>query len=234
MRHTKVTLSLIISLFMVFAYSSYCMADDTKELEWVDNKATAFELAKEQGKFVFLLVGLEFCPKCLNAIDLLNKEPFRSIVDDNYIMWRNHWSNTDTRTEVNIYTDEFFELAQTQTLSFPFLYIINPDEPGKTVASKWMPTMEEAPDALAALLNTHTTSNDQPTILEQKAFISGNTLNIFSDMSDEKIYVYSIDGKYVTSFYKKDNQLSVDASNFPKGVLVIYSSKKWSLKIINN
>ena len=215
---------------MLFANSNYCMADDAKEIEWVDNKATAFKLAKEQGKFIFLLVGIEGCSRCQNAIKLLNEEPFRSIAEDNYIMWINEYDNPDTYDEVGIYTYEYVQIGVT----LPLLYIIDPDKPEKAVASKWMATVGEAPEEIEKLLNIHTTSNDVHYVHTPKAFISGNTLNISNDISDENIYVYSLDGKYVTSFHKKDNKSSIDTSGFPKGVLVIYSSKKWSLKITNN
>ena len=215
---------------MLFASNNFCAAED---LIWHEDKDEVFKIAKEQGKLIFLLVGRETCGNCQGTRRLLNEEPLRPIVDDNYIMWFSDRDNNDRKAEVKIYTDKFDIQSKIQSMLLPFLYIIDPNEPEKYLVAEWGYDKVKAPEILMTLIVEHTTSNDFVFEPEQKVFLSYGTLNIYNNMQDEYIFVHSIEGKFITSFHKKDNRLTIDASRFPKGILVVSSSKRWSSKIIN-
>ena len=118
-------------------------------------------------------------------------------------------------------------------VTLPLLYIINPNKSEKYIVSEWGYNRNRSPEILMGLLEEQTTSNDIAYAPEQKVFISGNTLNIHNNIPDEHLYVYSIEGKQITTFHKNDNRSIFDASRLPKGILIINSSKRWSRKIVN-
>ena len=230
MKRIKGILILIIPLFMLFASSNYCIAED---LVWYEEKNEAFEIAKEEGKFVILFVGIIDCPYCNGIKKLLNEAPLRQLVDENYILWFSDRTIAASRTEVKIYTDLFDKQAQIESMTLPFMYVINPDEPGKYLASEWGYDEVKSPEIMKLFLEVYTLSNDFTGLPEQKVFISDFTLNIYNDISDEYIYIYSPDGKLIHSFYKKDKRSSFETYRLPKGILIINSSKKWSYKVVN-
>jgi len=232
MKRKNVILILITPLFMLFINSNYCLAED---LLWSEDKAEVFEMAKEQEKLIFLFVGRETCNNCKGTKALLNEEPLRAIVEGDYIAWYSNHDDVDRKPEVRIYTENILSYAQANPgiVTLPLLYIINPNEPEKYIVSEWGYSKTNAPEILMGLLVEHTTSNDIVHASEQKVFMSGNTLNIYNNIPDEHIYVYSIEGKLISSFHKKDNSATFDASRFPKGILIINSSKRWSRKIVN-
>jgi trans-2-enoyl-CoA reductase len=57
-------------------------------------------------------------------------------------------------------------------------------------------------------------------------------LQISNQTNDEQISVYTLAGKQIASVRKKETTIQIDASSFPKGVLIVGSSAGWNSKII--
>jgi len=247
MMHFRKTLTLIIAAFMLSASSNYCMAENSGEIKskedlvWLEDKEEVFNIAKEEGKLILLMVGRHDCPSCISTTRLLNEEPLRPLIDDNYILWFSNRRDNESRAEVLVYTSDIEPLiaieAETKdyTILLPLLYTIDPNEPDKYITTEYNGyDSEKSPGLLKTMLEDGMVSNDYTHSSKQKVFISNNSLYIYNDITDEDIHIYSIDGKHITTIHKREHRLTIDVSGFPKGILVVYSSKKWGHKILNN
>ena len=121
----------ISAIFLLCFNTVICSADD---LVWLQNKEEVFKLAKEQDKYIYLFVGKTGCSICQNTLKNLNSnQTLRPILDDNYIIWYSLRTNPAHVAEVKVYTEEFDKVAQ----YMPFLYVIDPEDPDKSLTSKW-------------------------------------------------------------------------------------------------
>ena len=130
-------------------------------------------------------------------------------MEDNYILW--------------YISDDSEQNGKT----LPCISIIDANNPDNNF-SKWG---YQDVESLENMLNTHTVSNDV-IVSDKNIIIQGHVLLITNEFTDEKIQIYTLTGQLVTSVFKNDNMVQIDASRFPKGVLLVYSSTGWSTKII--
>jgi len=199
-----------------------------KGLKWYDNKEDVFKQAKDQNKYIFLLVGRSSCGNCKKVISQLNDEnaPLKQIIEDNYILWYSLRDDPVIRTEVSLYTAEFDVVAQ----SLPFLYIINPEMPNKIVDSKWdYQNTQTLEDMLSTYLVDNEIIENQS---ENKVILFGDILQISNNTENEHINIYTTSGQLVSTIYKRDTEITINASDFPGGILIIHSSNEWSSKVI--
>lgn len=219
----------VIALLLCYLGALSCVAEDipAEELVWNEDKNTVFRLAQEQDKHIFLLVGRPTCKNCQNVIKLLNAPngSLRSMIEENYILWYSFRDDASRKAEVKIYTAEFDTIAKL----LPFLYVINPNKPEKIVTSAWG---GQDAEALANILKSYSVSNEIiRNAPETMVSVAGNSLHISNNIEYEDIRIYTLTGQNVALHHKKGCAISIDASDLPKGLLIIHSSKGWSTKI---
>jgi len=189
-----------------------------QELTWYEDKDEVFRLAKEQGKNIFKLVGRPTSPNSRSVMKHLTVEPLKELLDDNYILWY----SSDV-SDVHIYTLE--ESPNLHTL--PYISIIDPDIPNDIIDVVWGDT---AVETLEEFIKSNTVSNEIITS-DNIVTVINNVLYISNQTNNEQIQVFTLTGQPIVSIRKNDYAIKIDASNFPKGVLIVHSSRGWSRKI---
>ncbi|MDR2915182.1 MAG: hypothetical protein LBV74_10185 [Tannerella sp.] len=193
-----------------------------KGLTWYEDKEEAFRLAKEEKKYVFKLIGRGTSNNCQKMIQQLQNEPLKNILEKNYILW---YSSDVSEIELETYSGDSEDITKVP----PYIFVVDPSEPEISLASTWgyqdIETLEE-------MIKPYTVSNENINLQESKVCFSGNTLHISNNIDNEQINIYTITGQHVSSIHKKEQDVTIDTFYFPKGVLVIHSSKGWSAKII--
>ena len=146
LKHLSVT---ALSAILLWGGSFFCTAQSA--FEWNTNKEEVFKQAKEQDKFILLLVGRTTCPACQDMSEMLCNpaNPFKQILDEKYVTMYSWFDDEDSRNEVYEYIEQYYEerisgLAR----QLPWLYIINPDKAGEIVASSYRPYPEYRPDEI--------------------------------------------------------------------------------------
>ena len=148
MNYLKSFIVLSISTLMLFSGVHHVTA---QFFNWSQDRDEVFRLAKEQDKYVLLFVGRETCSISKRTSDILSKNyyktqgsssstagPLKLLVDDNYIPWCSLRDVASCQVMAKVYTANYDKLAdQGLITSLPFVYVINPDEPEKIVASNW-------------------------------------------------------------------------------------------------
>ena len=189
----------------------------SSDLEWYKDKDEVFDLAKEQNKYIFKLVGKGTSPNSHAFMKQLNEDLLKQLLEENYILW---------------YSDDFQEintLSGDEVKPLPYISIIYPEAPDELLEEEWG-TQEDK--ALENMLKSYLVSNE--TILaENKVSISGNALQISNQTNKEQIYIFTVTGQQVASVPKNDYHVTINTSNFPQGILIIHSSTGWSAKVIN-
>ena len=191
------------------------------ELTWYKDKSEVFTLAKAQNKFIFKLVGRGTSPNSQKVMQQLNEVPLKQLLENNYILW---YSVYEPETTVGV---ELLSGKET-VLTLPYISIIYPEEPEIELASEGG---YQDVETLEDLLKTYTVSNEK-ILSENKVTFSDNTLRISNQTNNERIQVFTITGQRIASVSKNDYNATIDASYFPKGILIIHSSKGWSAKIV--
>lgn len=197
-------------------------------LKWYDDQEKAFSLAKEQNKYLFLLVGRSSCGNCKNVISNLNNEskPLKEIIEDNYVLWYSLRDDPAIREEVASYTAKYDQFAE----SLPFLYIIDPEKPNAIVDSVWG---GQTTESLNELLSVYLVANENIESTKIKISHSGSVLRLSNEIENEHISIYTATGQLVYSTYKREREIAFSTFVFPRGILIIRSSKGWSSKIMN-
>ena len=188
-------------------------------LTWYTNKDQVFKLAKEQNKYIFKLVGKGTSPNSQKVIKQLNLSVLKDVLVKNYILWY----SSDVSEEMKVMAGE----EVTKTL--PFISVIFPEEPDYLLEQLWGYQDDET--ALEEILRKYTVSNEK-ILSTNKVSVSGKALLISNQTNNERIRVYSLSGQNIAEFHKNDFSVHIDASDFPKGVLVINSSAGWSAKVL--
>ena len=187
-----------------------------QKLQWHENINEVLQLAKEQKKYVFKLVGKSTSPNSKKLLKQLYESPFEQLLTDNYILW---------------YSSDISESgSQTEAVTLPYISIIDPEKPDELLEENW--GVPEA-EILEEILKSYTVSNENILPNPTKAAIWDNTLLISNQTSNEQITVYSLTGQSIASVRKNDTSVSIDASKFPKGILIIRSSAGWTSKVLN-
>ena len=194
------------------------MAD--QELTWHENKDKVFGLAKEQGKNIFKFVGRPTSPNSNNVMKQLTANPLKELLDDNFILW---YSSDDSDVQIRALGDE----PNRHTL--PYITIIDPDDPTNILDVMWgdmdVEQLEEFIKSNTPVSNEIISSDNIVTVQDNLLYISNLT-------KDEHIQIFTLSGQQIAFTRKNDNSITIDASNFPRGVVVVHSSTGWSKKII--
>ena len=193
-------------------------------LTWYKNKDQVFKLAKEQNKYIFKLVGKGTSPNSQKLIKQLNLSSLKEILGNNYILWYSS-DVSEANFEIEPLAGENEEIIKT----LPYIALIYPEEPDYLLEQLWGDQDDDI--ALEGMLKKYTVSNEK-ILKNNKVSFSGNELLISNQTNNERIRVYSLSGQNITTFDKNDFSIRIDASDFPKGVLVINSSAGWSAKVL--
>ena len=189
-----------------------------QELTWHEDEEEVFTLAKQQGKPIFKLVGKATSPNSKKVIKQLTAEPLKPMLSEHFILW---FSSDTSGINVNTY-------AETNSQTLPYIYIINPDEPEVILSEvKGYQDVEK----LIELVIPFTVSNEIIE-LDNKVTVFGNMLQIANHINSEQIQLFTLNGQRIAIIRKNDYSIKIDASHFPKGTLIVYSSSGWSQKII--
>lgn len=148
MNYLRCFIVLSISTFMLFSGADHVTA---QFFNWSQNRDEVFRLAKEQDRFVLLFVGRTNCSISKRTSDILSTNyyltqgsssstagPLKPLVDTHFIPWYSARDNSLNYELSKVYTTNYDNLVnQGLITSLPFVYVINPNEPGKVVASNW-------------------------------------------------------------------------------------------------
>ena len=147
----------------------------------------------------------------------LNTEPLKKIVEERFILWYSAFEAVDGS----------FTFSTLFPLTLPLLYLIDPDNPDDI--SEPVSGYQDI-EVLSEMLNSFTANE----IILQDIVVTlqGNVLRISNLINNEQIRVYTWTGRMAAIIRKNDYSVRVDASNFPKGLLIISSSSGWSAKMI--
>ena len=150
--YSKIFTVLTVSFLCLFPCSIFSHAQDYKTWvmdHWHKDKEVAFKEAKEQDKFILLFVGRPTCSACQDMSELLcdPANPIKQILDDKYVTMYSWFDDEDSRNAVYEYIETLYEerlagLAR----QLPWLFIINPDREGESLASYFRPNPEYRPD----------------------------------------------------------------------------------------
>ena len=230
-----------MSIITLLSLTGYDLPLNESGLTWHENKNEVFRLAKEQNKLVFKFVGRGTSKNSKDVLALLTEDPLRQMLEEHYILWYSKYDDqvtTQSGTEAASETGEENNDADTEndpeepesiTKTPPFIYIINPDEPDVNIVSEW--GFKDI-EILNDLIEGGIVSNEDYGSSDNKIAIYDNVLYISNNTDNELIRVYSITGQLLYSDNKKEQNMTIDASSFPNGVLIIHSSKGWSSKAV--
>jgi hypothetical protein len=193
---------------------------------WHEDRNEAITLAKEQGKYVFLLYGRTTCGNCNAAKKYISEAPLNEIILENFILWFCDIDIPERRAQASDYREYYSE-----SITLPLLCVINPDDPMPALSYS---TDKKNAEEIEAILNANLpTANEDIAIIPNKAYIANNILTISNFNMNEIIHIYTTTGQLLDSFDKKDNTVTRRIYSYPKGILFISSSLGWNLKVIN-
>ena len=241
---------IICFLIAFFAFETEVKAQEDSTtfygMKWYLKKSVAIEAARAQNKQIFLLWGLESCPDCKWVKQKLSIPPFKTIIDENYVLW---FSSNDKYAfdseEVGSY---LAPLKNMERKFYPVNCVIDPVD--FTVASGFMfgPTfslnneigfkdeIELYYNELSALLYDHV-SNDVISIVNDSdatIYVVDNNLIIKSKSTDETVIVFTLSGSLVDRFNKTDFEITRNLSKYPKGILIVSGNSGWTRKVMIN
>jgi len=193
-------------------------------LTWYKDKDKVLSLAREQNKYIFKLIGKGTSPNSQKVIELLNKSLLKDMLEKNYILWY----SSDVSELNNVIKTNSGSEETAKTL--PYIAIINPENPDKNLVLTFG---YQDVEALEQILKTYSVSSHQIIASNNnKVTVWENVLEISNQINNEQIHVFSLAGQQVASVRKNDYTVKIDAGDFPKGVLIVYSSSGWSTKIM--
>lgn len=224
----KRILPVLAGLFLLSSAHTSLQAEN----KWYYTKAEAFEAAKAEGKYVFLIGERPTCGNCQAVLGFIEEKAVQEIITESYILWRFDWDSNKTNPESDAkdYIAEI--LANTTFKVLPALFIINPEIPEKCLTYAYGYHNVEKLTAFFDI-EGRPVSNEEVPLAANNIFIDGNTLTISNATPDETITVYTIGGQKVATAVKKGTQMTINAGAYPKGVLIVSSSAGWSGKVLN-
>ena len=193
--------------------------EPNNKLTWY-TEAQALQLANVQNKLVFKFIGRGTSHYSREMMDLLGKEPIKSLLEEKFIL------TFTEQTAPIVWPTSEGEDAPTP----PYITIIDPEKPGQN-QTDWG---AHAYENLLDMLEGAVTSNEDISLpQDNNVFINKNTLYVTNLTGAENIQIFTVTGQQVYSFNKTEFQATVDASQFPKGLLIVRSSLGWNAKILN-
>ena len=189
------------------------------KLTWYE-EAEALRLAEAQYKLVFKFIGRATSYNSRKMMESLGEEPIKSLLEEKFIL------TFTEQTSPIVWPTSEGEDAPTP----PYITIIDPEKPGQN-KTDWG---AHAYENLFDMLEGAVTSNEEITLPKDNyVFINKNTLYVSNLTGAENIQIFTVTGQQVYSFNKTEFQATVDASQFPKGLLIVRSSLGWNTKILN-
>ena len=192
-------------------------------LKWYKNEDEVFQLAQQQRKFIFKLDGRGTSEACKKVLKQLEINPLSKLLQDNYILWYSEY-NSSALTGVEPLQGEDDNLP----VIAPYISIIYPGAPDQIVDAIWG---YQDVETLEDFLKSNTVSNEF-VASANKVTVTGNYIQISNRIRNEQIRVFTLTGQQIASIGKNDYTVTIDASNFPEGVLIVSGSSGWSSKIL--
>ena len=190
-------------------------------LRWYDDEKTVLRLAQEQEKSIFKLEGRDTSPNSHSVMKLLNEDPLKKLLDDNFILWYCEFD-----PNAHIYT----LAGHNPIITAPFISILHHEAPDKILEAVWG---NQDLATLETILKSYPVSNEI-VASENRVTISGNVLQISNRINNEQVHIFTIAGQCIANVPKNSYSIKIDASRFPKGALIVYGSSGWSEKIIKH
>ena len=185
-------------------------------LTWYEDKDKVFSLATAENKYIFKLIGQGTSVTCHQVMRQLDEDPLKQLLEDHFVLW---FSDDISEASLSTY-------AEASTL--PYITILSPDEPDQMLDVIWGVHVAET---LEEVLYAYAVSNEMITS-DSKVFIWGNALHLSNGFNDEQIQIFTLTGQRIASVRKNDYTFTMDASYFPKGVLIVSGSTGWNAKLI--
>ena len=214
----------IVVITLLVCLNSYAKAAD--DVKWYEDRDEALALAKEQNKYVLLLYGRTTCGNCKAAKKFINEAPINAIVKESFILWFCDVDIPEKRAQGMDYRNNY-----DGGITFPLLCVINPHEP--LPALSYSVNYKNAKEIEAILKSNMPTANQEIGSESNRVYISDKVLTVSNGYYDEIVYVYTISGQLIDSFEKKDLSMHKNTNAYPKGLLLISSSKGWNSKVRN-
>lgn len=196
------------------------------------SKNEAFEKAKAEGRYIFLIGGRSTCPNCRATVEAAHSGEVNQLIQESYVVWYIDWDTVKNSNNPNVEGKNYVDKALEEGIkSLPALFIIEP-ETETVLYLKWG---KHDKANLSSFLNVQNrpVANEITVLSPNKIYIAQNTLFISNNNLDERITIYTLTGQMVSSFLKKETDQTIDATAFPKGVLILTSSAGWSSKLVN-
>ena len=196
-------------------------------LYWHENKDDALIQARLQNKNIFRFIGRATSNNSVEMLKLLNENPLKQILQDNFILWYSRYEDPVIKTmsgedEENSEDENIYKVP-------PYIYIIHPDEPDTNID---LGNGLQEPDKLKEMIEDVIVSNDIINSQDNNVSFSNNKIHISNKIDNELIKVYSTTGQLIYTLNKKGTIVTIDASSFPNGILIINSTSGWSGKVL--
>ena len=199
---------------------------ESNNLDWYVAEYKVFELAREQKKYIFKFRGNGASPNSQRMITLLQNEPLKQLLEENYILW--YEDESDCGCDIILSAPVEPKDTEDDINLLPYISIIDPRLPDHLLEELW--GVQDV-EILEGILKKYTVSIETISTAN-KVFVAGNQLLISNQTIDEQINIYSVAGQVVMTVRKNDFNASIDLSNLPKGVFVIHSSAGWIEKVV--
>lgn len=219
----------IVCTFLVFGVAGPGISAQNVSIydgmTWYLRKTDALNSARSQGKQVFFLWGKTTCGYSNAVRRLLAKEPLKSVVDENYILWF-----ADTETYDRFSPDVVDYLSGLPSyITFPAICIIDTFDIKVPHGLRMGPQSEEE---LQEMLNLYVANDYIESANDSyNAYVYQNSLVITSS-ADEEINVFTISGSLIDRFHKTGHLFTRDVNMYPSGILFVTGSSGWMKKVI--
>ena len=221
---------LFFYVFFCFITLSSSKAQD-REFEVVDGmtwyltKKDAIEVAREQGKYIFLMWGNSSCHRC----DELKKDAgwcfLQPIIDKYYILW---YSDGEKYKRDSPEVSDYLSSFPKGSIPQPVLCVIYPTDTTKAYGHR---SGIYDIDDLSDMLEKSVSNEFIQDLGKVLVYVSGNNIIIHSDFGNETISIFSVTGSLIDQFDKKGYSFSRDLSTYPKGVLIVKGETGWVRKV---
>ena len=193
-----------------------------QELEWYEDKSEVINLAKEQGRNIFKFVGKSTSPNSKKVMKQLASEPLMQLLEESYVLW---FSSDVSEVHINTL------MSDQDLITLPYITVIDPENPDVILDVVWGKMATDV-EILEDILQTHSTVSNEIITSDNMITVLGNVLQISNQTNDEQIQVFTLTGQRIANIRKNGYSIQIDASNFPKGALIVCSSTGWSSKFI--
>lgn len=195
-------------------------------MTWYLKKKDAFKVAREQNKYVFLLWGRDICERCQDLRADVARCPIQPVIAKHYILW---YADCDVYDREHPDVSDYFTSFPNGKIPLPVTCIINPADEKKAYG---LQNGDYDVYELADMLD-NTVGNDNIVNFgeEVNVFVYRNNIVVNSEIANEVISVYTIEGALVDRFRKTVDEVSRNISVYSGRILVITGSSGWTKKI---